>query len=176
MSNENRKIRVLYFVDRLLKGGIQTLFWNIACEIDTDRFGVEFITLDDGKTYLMEEDLRARGFVVHKLDGIWLDTPGAFTAYKKALCEFFAQNGPYDIAHMHSTSKNYLFLEEAEWSAVTVRNSHSHSTGYMTQSRAKALIGDAMKGAPQKVLDASRRMQHGRGLLDVRPQLRQGRE
>ena len=140
-----RKIRILYFVDRLLRGGIQTLLWNIACGIDRSRFDVEFLTLDDGKTYPMEGDLREIGCVVHKLDGIWLDSLGAFVIYKKALRQFFRDNESYDVVHVHSSSKNYLFLEEAQRAGVPVRVAHSHSTGYMTQSWAKTLVGDMLK-------------------------------
>lgn len=141
-----RKIRILYFVDRLLRGGIQTLLWNIACGIDRDRFDVEFLTLDDGKAYPMQDDLEKMGYTVHKLDGIWLDKLGDFARERRALRAFYAANGPYDVVHMHSTSKNYLVLEEAERCAVTVRIAHSHSTGYMTKNKLKTIFGDALKG------------------------------
>ena len=82
------KIRVLYFVDRFLQGGIQTLLWNIATSIDRDSFEIEFLCLDDGKTYPMEQDLAGMGFKVTKLDGIWLDSPVSFLRYRKALDAF----------------------------------------------------------------------------------------
>ena len=91
------KIRVLYFVDRFLQGGIQTLLWNIATSIDRDSFEIEFLCLDDGKTYPMEQDLADMGFKVTKLDGIWLDSPVSFLRYRKALDAFFRSSGHFDI-------------------------------------------------------------------------------
>ena len=140
-----QKIRVLYFVDFFQCGGIQTLLWNVAKEIDRDKFDVEFLTLDDGVRYPMEDDLKGLGYPVHILHGIWLNTPMDFMRERHALQEFYAENEPYDIVHMHSTSKNFLVLKEAERHGVNVRIAHSHNTGYMTQNKAKVLFGDLLK-------------------------------
>lgn len=138
------KIRVLYFVDRFLQGGIQTLLWNIASSIDRDSFEIEFLCLDDGKTYPMEQDLADMGFKVTKLDGIWLDSPVSFLRYRKALDAFFRSSGHFDIVHVHSTGKNYQVLEAAKAFGCVVRILHSHNTGYMTSNQVKAHLGNML--------------------------------
>lgn len=138
------KIRVLYFVDRFLQGGIQTLLWNIATSIDRDSFEIEFLCLDDGKTYPMEQDLAGMGFKVTKLDGIWLDSPVSFLRYRKALDAFFRSSGHFDIVHVHSTGKNYQVLEAAKAFGCVVRILHSHNTGYMTSNQVKARLGNML--------------------------------
>lgn len=138
------KIRVLYFVDRFLQGGIQTLLWNIATSIDLDSFEIEFLCLDDGKSYPMEQDLADMGFKVTKLDGIWLDSPISFLRYRKALDAFFESSGHFDIVHVHSTGKNYQVLEAAKAFGSVVRILHSHNTGYMTSNQVKARLGNML--------------------------------
>lgn len=140
-----QKIRVLYFVDHFLHGGIQTLLWNIANEIDCSKFEVEFLTLDDDKTYPMECDLEQMGYPVHVLNGTWLSSPIDFARERHLLQKFYSENEPYDIVHMHSTSKNFLVLKEAESHGVNVRIAHSHSTGYMTQDKVKVFVGNLLK-------------------------------
>lgn len=143
-SERSERIRVLYFVDRFLRGGIQTLLWNIANQIDRDSFYVEFLTLDDGNDYPMASDLEASGFKVHKLKGIWLRQPGDYVAYQKALGGFFSHAPRYDVIHMHSSSKNYPVLKAAEKAGVPVRIAHSHNTEFQTKNPMKRFIGDLM--------------------------------
>lgn len=138
------RIRVLYFVDRFLRGGIQTLLWNIATSIDRSSFDVEFLCLDDGETYPMEKYLTDLGFKVTKLHGIWLNSPLDYARYKKALARFFGSSAPFDVVHVHSTGKNYPVFEAARVSACVVRILHSHNTGYMTTNPVKSYIGNAM--------------------------------
>lgn len=138
------KIRVLYFVDRFLQGGIQTLLWNIATSIDRDSFEIEFLCLDDGKSYPMEEDLSGMGFKVTKLDGIWSDSPTSFLRYRKALDAFFESSEHFDIVHVHSTGKNFQVLEAAKAFGSVVRILHSHNTGYMTSNQVKARLGNML--------------------------------
>lgn len=142
MSTE--RIRVLYFVDRFLRGGIQTLLWNIATSIDRSSFDVEFLCLDDGKVYPMERDLVDLGFKVTKLHGIWLHSPLDYVRYRKALARFFGSNASFDVVHVHSTGKNYPIFKAAQASDCAVRILHSHSTGYMTANPVKSYIGNGM--------------------------------
>lgn len=138
----SRKVRVLIFVDRFLRGGIQTLLWNISEIIDRDRFDITFLSLDDGAgTYPMENDLRRKGYRVEKLEGIWLRSPIDYVRYYIALKRFFESHPPFDAVHMHSSSKNFPILQTAEQHGVPVRIAHSHNTDYQTDNVLKKKLG-----------------------------------
>lgn len=132
------------FVDRLLRGGIQTLLLNIVEHIDRDRFDVEFLTLDDGKNYPLEQQLNDLGFHVHRLEGIWIKSPLSYRSYDRELDRFYCEHGPYDVVHMHSSSKNYPILRLAERHGIAVRIAHSHNTGFRTKSLMKVALGNLM--------------------------------
>lgn len=132
------------FVDYLLCGGIQTLLLNIVEHIDRDRFDVDFLTLDDGKVYPLEQQLNDLGFHVYKLEGIWIKNPLSYRAYNRQLDRFYSEHGPYDIVHMHSSSKNFPILRLAERHGIPVRIAHSHNTGFLTNSSLKVAFGNLM--------------------------------
>ena len=100
--------RVLYFVDRMLKGGIQSLVMEIVKNIDKEKVEIDFLLLDDGKKYELEDELESLGCKVYKLKGIWIRNPMDFIKYTKALDNFFKNHNDYDVVHMHSSSKNYM--------------------------------------------------------------------
>ena len=53
----SKKIKVLYFVDRMLRGGIQSLVIDWVSRFDKKKFQVDFLLLDDGKEYELEDTL-----------------------------------------------------------------------------------------------------------------------
>lgn len=142
---ENKKIRVLYFVDRMLKGGIQSLVFEIAKRINKDKFQLDFLLLDDGNKYELEEKLKEFGCNVYKLDGIWVETLIDFLKYGKAVDHFFKIHNNYDIVHMHSSSKNYLILKKAKKYGIKTRIAHSHNIDFQTKNIIKKIIGNIFK-------------------------------
>ena len=139
-----QRIRVLIFVDRFLRGGIQTLIWNMAERIDRKVFDVTFLSLDDGTpSYPMEEDLRGMGYKVDRLNGVWINGPVDYALYRSTLRGFFGSRPRFDVVHMHSSSKNYPLLQAAAKSGVPVRIAHSHSTDFQTRSLIKRGVGMA---------------------------------
>lgn len=142
---ENKKIRVLYFVDRMLKGGIQSLVFEIAKRINKDKFQLDFLLLDDGKKYELEEELKELGCKVYKLHGIWIRTPIDFLRYTNTLEDFFKKHNNYDIVHMHSSSKNYLILKKAKKYGIKTRIAHSHNIDFQTKNVFKKVIGNLFK-------------------------------
>ena len=142
-----KKIKILYFVDRMSKGGIQALVVDISKYIDKDQFQLDFLLLDDeGKSYELEDTLKSFGCNVYKLKDIWIRTPIDYIKYYKKMKKFFETKGKeYDIVHMHSSSKNFLFLFFAKRNGVKIRIAHSHNTDFQTNNILKIFLGNIMK-------------------------------
>lgn len=144
--SSSEKVRVLYFVDRMLVGGIQSLVVEIAKYINKNEFQLDFLLLDDGKNYSLENTLKKLGCNVYKLEKVWINTPMDYFNYYKELKRFFKDKGKnYDIVHLHSTSKNFLVLYFAKKSGIKTRIAHSHCTNFQTKNKIKILVGDSLK-------------------------------
>ena len=138
-------IKILYFVDRMLRGGIQSLLIDWVSRFDKTKISVDFLLLDDGNDYELENTLKKLGCNVYKLKGIWINNPFDFVKEATALDIFFKEHHNYQIIHMHSSSKNYLVLKYAQKYGIPTRISHSHNTDYQTNNRIKKIIGDILK-------------------------------
>ncbi|MFI3326689.1 MAG: glycosyltransferase family 1 protein [Clostridia bacterium] len=137
------KPKVLIFVDRMRVGGIQTLLYNQYPYFD--KVDVEFLVLDDGEHYDLEDDIKKLGGTIHKLEKVWLRSPLDYVNYAKKMKEFFKNNHDYVAVHMNSGSKNYMFLQYAKKYGIPVRISHSHNTNFQSTSKAQILLGNMMK-------------------------------
>ena len=122
----SEKVKVLYFVDRLLRGGIQTFVYENIKYMDRNKVQIDFLLLDDGNKYEMEDDLKELGCNIYKLKGMWINKVTDFFKYGKMLDEFFSKNNDYKVVHLHSSSKNYLVLKYAKKYNIKVRIAHSH--------------------------------------------------
>ncbi len=139
-----KKIKVLFFVDRLRHGGIQQFLMEVTKQMDKTKFEVHLLSLDDGENYPLEQEIAKNNVVFHKLHNIWIKTPIDFFKYKKAINKFFEEN-QFDIVHLNGTSKNYLLLKCAEEHGVKVRISHAHSTNFMSKNVIKRFFGNILK-------------------------------
>lgn len=140
-----KKTKVLFFVDRLLVGGIQSLLYNWVERLDLSKISVDFLVLDDGNTYELEDKIHKIGCRVIKLKNIWVKSPIDFIKEAKALDTFFKENHDYDVVHLHSSSKNYMVLKYAKKYNIKTRISHSHSVGFQTTNPIKKIIGNIFK-------------------------------
>ena len=138
-------VKVLYFVDRMLRGGIQSLVIDWVSRFDKSKIHVDFLLLDDGKEYELEQTLKELGCTVYKLKGIWVRTPIDFIKYKYAVKSFFKEHHDYKVVHMHSSSKNYMILKYAKKYGVPIRIAHSHNIDFQTKNPLKKLIGNLFK-------------------------------
>lgn len=138
-------VKVLYFVDRMLRGGIQSLVIDWVSRFDKNKIHVDFLLLDDGKEYELEQTLKELGCTVYKLKGIWVKTPIDFIKYKYAVKNFFKEHHDYKVVHMHSSSKNYMILKYAEKYGIPIRIAHAHATDFQTNSNLKKIIGNIFK-------------------------------
>lgn len=141
----NEPVKVLYFVDRMLKGGIQSLVIDWVSRFDKNKIHVDFLLLDDGKKYELEDTLKELGCNVYKSDGIWIRQPLDFLKESKALDEFFKEHHDYKVVHMHSSSKNYMVLKYAKKYGIPIRIAHSHNIDFQTNNIIKKIIGNLLK-------------------------------
>lgn len=145
-----QKTKVLLFVDRLRVGGIQTLLVNLLEHFDLDRLQVDFLVLDDGMHYDLEDKVQALGATLYKLEGAWIYKPQDYLPYCKKVKAFFAEHHDYDAVHLHSSSKNFFVLYYAKKYGIPVRIAHSHNTGFQSKSKAQILLGNVLKGPLKK--------------------------
>ena len=68
----SEKVKVLYFIDRMLRGGIQTFVIENMKHMDKSKIQLDYLLLDDGVKYDLEDTLREMGSNVYKLEGVWL--------------------------------------------------------------------------------------------------------
>lgn len=142
--------KVLYFIDRMLYGGIQGLAINWISRFDKNKIKVDVLLLDDGKKYELEDNLKELGCNVYKLNNIWVKTPIDFVKEAKALDSFFRQHHDYKVIHFHSSSKNYLVLKYAKKYGIPVRIAHSHNIDFQTKNPIKKLYGNFLKPKLEK--------------------------
>ena len=139
------KIKVLYFIDRMRHGGIQQFAVEIVKNMDKSKCEIDFLLLDDGQTYPLEDVLKQLNVKFYKLKGVWFRTPQDIFKQKRALEQFFKQHHDYKVVHMHSSSKNFMVLKMAKKYGIDVRIAHSHNIGFQSKNKMKILIGDFLK-------------------------------
>lgn len=142
---EKEPVKVLYFVDRMLRGGIQSLVIDWVTKFDKEKIHIDFLLLDDGNKYELEEVLTNLGCKVYKLKDIWVRNPIDFIKLDKALNEFFKLHHDYKVVHLHSTSKNYMVLKYAKKYGIPIRIAHSHNIEFQTKSLYKKIFGNILK-------------------------------
>ena len=145
MKMKTEPVKVLYFVDRMLRGGIQSLVIDWVSRFDKQKIHVDFLLLDDGKEYELEQTLKQFGCTIYKLNGIWIKNPLDFIKYKHSIKKFFEEHHDYRVVHLHSSSKNYLILKYAKMFNIPVRIAHSHNTDFQTKNLFNKIIGDILK-------------------------------
>lgn len=142
-SNDNTK--VLYFVDRMLRGGIQSFLIENIKHMDRKNLDIEFLLLDDGNKYELEDVLKDLGIKVHKLEGIWIRKPIDYIKYSKAVDSFFSNHHDYKLVHLHASSKNFMILKKAKKYGIKIRIAHSHNIEFQTKNILKRFVGNCFK-------------------------------
>lgn len=139
------KVKVLYFVDRMLRGGIQTFVIENMKYFDKDKIQIDYLLLDDGVEYELEKELVKLGANVYKLKNIWIRKLTDYIKYNKELDNFFCNHHDYHVIHMHSSSKNYMVLKKAKKYGIPVRIAHSHNIGFQSKNKLQILLGNILK-------------------------------
>ena len=142
IENQIRK-RILYFVDNLNFGGIQSFIMNLIDGFNKNEFDIEILTLNYGEESVIEKQLKQHGVNVYRSNEK-LNNILSFIKYGQFLKKFFVTH-KYDVVHVHGSSKNYMVLKYAKKNNVATRIIHSHSTSFQTNSKSRKIIGNIMK-------------------------------
>ena len=138
-----KKVKVLYFVDRMRHGGIQQLAVEIAKHMKKD-IQMDFMVLNDGQTYPLEDTIKKLGYNLYKVDA-WIYKPTDYINYYKKINEFFKEHHDYKVVHINTSSKNFPILKIAKKYKIPVRIAHSHNIGFQSKSKAQILMGNMFK-------------------------------
>lgn len=141
----SEKVKVLYFIDRMLRGGIQTFVIENMKHMDKNKIQIDYLLLDDGVKYELEDTLKEMESNVYKLKGVWLRKPTDYFNYFKKIDEFFSQHNDYKVVHLHSSSKNFYILKSAKKYGIPVRIAHSHNIGFQSKNKIQIMIGNVCK-------------------------------
>jgi glycosyltransferase involved in cell wall biosynthesis len=138
-------IKVLYFVDRLRRGGIQSLLYDMLQYLDKERIQMDVLTLDDGIHYDLEDAIQQLGVTIYKLQDVWIRKPWDYWAYARSMKRFFLQHSGYHAVHMNSSSKNFGVLYYAKQVGIPVRIAHAHSPRIQSNNLLFKLVGECWK-------------------------------
>lgn len=140
------KVKVLFFVDNMEKGGIQSFILQNIEFIDKTKIKIDVLLLDDGKEYKEDEDkLRKMGCNIYVLNKIWIRTPIDYFRFNKSVNIFFENHSDYDVIHYNSSSKNFLVLKYAKKYNIRTRIVHSHNIDFQTNNLFKKIVGNCLK-------------------------------
>lgn len=118
---DTRPIRILHFVRRMKRGGIETWLMHVLRHIDRERFRMDFM-VHTSRPHDFDEEVRALGSKV--IPCLHPDRPWTFARnFRRVLRE----HGPYDVVHSHVHHYSGWVLRLAEECGVPVRIAHSHS-------------------------------------------------
>lgn len=118
-------LRVLHYVGKMDRGGMEALIMNIYRNIDREKYQFDF-AVHGTRNGDYEEEIHQLGGSFHQFPHMRKDP----AAYRKAWRNFWqAHKDEYVAFHMHTNSlANIIALEEAYKAQVPVRIVHSHST------------------------------------------------
>lgn len=137
--------KILYFVDRLRRGGIQSFLKVICANLSKEEFEISLLTLDDGNDYSeLEKEFTCLGIKLFKFKGIWINRLSDYKKYSRELDNFFSKN-KFEIAHINSGPKNYVVAKYAKKHGVKTIIYHSHNTDYQTRNILKKAYGNFLK-------------------------------
>lgn len=135
-------MKILFFVDRLLRGGIQTLLLNLTIQLKNKGVSIDYLLFDDGKEYELEKVMKDMGCGIYKVPMPHINT------IIKCLCglnSFFRSHHDYDLIHAHSSSKAVLPLYYAKKYHIKIRIAHSHNTKFQSHNPFTIMVGDFLK-------------------------------
>lgn len=131
----NNKIKVLYFVDCLEHGGIQSLLLEIVKYLHND-LDISFLIFESKKKEILEDVMTNYGCSIYRIPNLVNQPIKCFRA-----CDKFFKNHHFDILHCHSSSKSAIVLKAAKKHGVKVRIEHVHSDRFQTSNIFKTLLG-----------------------------------
>lgn len=138
-------MKICYFVDRLKRGGIQSLLLDICPALVNDGHEVTLLTLDDGNDYSeLEYKFQKSGISFYKFNGIWIKNVFSYINYKNKLKRYFSTSN-FDVIHINSGPKNYIVAKMAKKSGIKKVIYHSHNTDFQTKNKLQKIYGNFLK-------------------------------
>jgi glycosyltransferase involved in cell wall biosynthesis len=116
-----RPIRILHFVRRMKRGGIETWLMHVLRHIDRERFQMDFM-VHTARPHVLDKEVRALGSKV-----IPCLHPGRPWTFARNFRRVLREHGPYDVVHSHVHYYSGWVLRLAREQSVPVRIAHSHS-------------------------------------------------
>lgn len=135
-------VRVLNFVGRMDRGGIENFIMNVYRNIDRSRVQFDFVC-HYGFEGEYNEEIRSMGGKIYEMPPLKVNGRVRYeraAAYVRALRIFFGEHKEYAIIHGHMTNTAAIYMPIAKkYGGARVCIAHSHSAGR------RGLIGAATK-------------------------------
>ena len=131
-----QKIKILYVLTVLNKGGLETMIMNYYRNFDKSKFDFHFLVHRDSGYF--ENELVDDGAFIHRVSPLSFSFRN-FIKYRKELDVFFKSNH-FDIVHVHNNSFGYFPLKYAKKYGTKVRIMHSHTSSLKDDVK-KVLLG-----------------------------------
>ena len=141
-----QKIKILYVLTILNKGGLETMIMNYYRNINKDKFEFHFLVHRNSGDY--EKELLEDGAFIHRVSPLSFSVRN-FLKYREELDTFF-KNNPFDIVHVHNNSFGYFPLKYAKKNGAKVRIMHSHTSALKDDAK-KILLGKLLNKKIPKV-------------------------
>lgn len=132
-------IRILHVVDRLNRGGAETMIMNIYRNIDRKKIQFDFLVHSKEKSDYDDEVLELGGkiYVINSFSIKHINK------YKKSIDKFFIKHDEYKIIHCHMASIASVLFSRAKKFGIPIRIIHSHNAA--VDSRMREIIKDMMR-------------------------------
>lgn len=126
MKSQRNRIKVLYIIGGMDRGGAESFVLNTARTIDRQKFDIVILCYTNythGNKYVYQDDLKKLGISIIKIADNRFRNPLKFVSDIK---KFIKKTQP-NIVHSHSDMISGLTLLAAKSAGVTMRIAHSHS-------------------------------------------------
>jgi len=122
--SESDPVRVLHAVNRMDRGGLETLLMRLYRALDPDQIQFDFIAHRPGKG-AFDNEISARGGRIFRVDFSY--SPARFPSYRREVLSFFERHPEFQVVHSHLNAFNGTFLSLARRADVATRIAHSHA-------------------------------------------------
>lgn len=120
-----RRIRIIHFPGLFINGGVETFLMNVVRNINHERFQFDFCVPREEKGPYDNELIRAGCHIIN----IPRIREVGIRQYIKMVKRIISENGPYDVAHIHSAGFNGVYsVLAAKEAGIRRIIYHVHST------------------------------------------------
>jgi glycosyltransferase EpsF len=117
-------IRVLHIIEKMDRGGAETLIMNLYREIDKKNVQFDFVVHETESGHFDKEIISLGG----KIYPLPKPSSIGMKEYQLALSELLQKNGPFHAVHSHIHYFSGVIMKVAKKQNVPVRIAHSHTS------------------------------------------------